>query len=849
MIPVRNLLLINLVLVLVLLPGTAAIGENIVFPDEVGVINVKTAYGAVGDGKTDDTAALQKAIDEEKGNRETLYFPDGTYLISDSIGIFGGKAHSRDRFLTWQGQSEAGTIIKLKDGAEGFDDPEKPKIVVSVYEGTSTGDVMHSYVRNLTVDVGSGNPGAAGLRFLTHNTGAMERVTIRSSDPEGAGAIGLDLRQSQLGPCMISHITVEGFDHGIESHNSFSIVFEDITLRNQRKAGYFNKQSRSTMRKLTSENSVPAVRNGGHADLTLIEAELTGGDSEHPAMVFEGNEIFLRDITQSGYGNMLKPADGEAVSGEKLDEWYPLPAYALFEGAPEQTLRLPIEETPEVPWETDLDKWIVLKKEGTGRVTQDDIQAAIDAGVKAGKTTLCFVKDQKYLITGPIRVHGSINRIIGMSTIPDVRDPDGVFKATDDGPGAAVFTLENLTSDVIILERFFLFGGWKAARYASLLENRTDATVVYKNFNSKIILKTPKPGGTWFLEDVSPGGNTVSLEAVEGEKVWARQMNPESPYHDMILVDNAQLWLLGIKTEGRARHLVARNGAKAEILGGVSYQSWKNQKLDPPMFDITDSEVSATIGFYHWELPFSTIVQETRDGVTRTLGRREIKGYHLPVYRSTTGSVAATDRDDRGEIKVTQNDQGHTVWGLPERWVGPSQDDAAGSVLESGDQPIWALEQVWPADPMEVANYRPMVWGGEEWVASEDGHGGQPQARVSPEGMILATRASHGNPSRVRTAGLSFIVPAQGRYRLDTNLISYVWDGDNETDVLVLHRSGDEVKRVEKLRVADGKSVAAEDIEVDAKAGDRITVVPLIQGMYSGGRITLSNLAVTRIGK
>ena len=199
-----------LLMLFALLPGSVCLAENIVFPEGVGVINVKTAYGAAGDGKTDDTAAIQKAIDEEKGKNQTLYFPNGTYLISDSVGIFGGKPHSSDRFLTFQGQSEAGTIIKLNDGAEGFDNAEEPKIVLSVYQGQSTGDVMHSYVRNLTVDVGSGNPGAAGLRFLTHNTGAMERVTIRSSDPEGAGAIGLDLRQSQIGPCMISHITVEG---------------------------------------------------------------------------------------------------------------------------------------------------------------------------------------------------------------------------------------------------------------------------------------------------------------------------------------------------------------------------------------------------------------------------------------------------------------------------------------------------------------------------------------------------------------------------------------------------------------------------------------------------------------
>jgi len=135
--------------VLVLGMAAMAMAESIVFPPDAGVKNVKD-YGAKGDGVTDDTAAIQKAIDEMKGIPDTLCFPDGIYLISGSLGIFNDKAHSRDRFLTYQGQSEAGTIIRLKDNCLGFGDPAKPKVVFSVYEGQGTGDVMHSYVRNLT---------------------------------------------------------------------------------------------------------------------------------------------------------------------------------------------------------------------------------------------------------------------------------------------------------------------------------------------------------------------------------------------------------------------------------------------------------------------------------------------------------------------------------------------------------------------------------------------------------------------------------------------------------------------------------------------------------------------------
>jgi hypothetical protein len=58
-------------------------------------VSVK-AFGAVGDNSTDDTAAIQRALDELYSNiadqddtraRRTLYFPAGTYIISSALTI------------------------------------------------------------------------------------------------------------------------------------------------------------------------------------------------------------------------------------------------------------------------------------------------------------------------------------------------------------------------------------------------------------------------------------------------------------------------------------------------------------------------------------------------------------------------------------------------------------------------------------------------------------------------------------------------------------------------------------------------------------------------------------------
>lgn len=62
-----------------------------------GTLNVKQ-FGAKGDGTTDDTEAIQKAIDllrtlprSESKDYSNLYFPDGEYIVSDTLSIETGR--------------------------------------------------------------------------------------------------------------------------------------------------------------------------------------------------------------------------------------------------------------------------------------------------------------------------------------------------------------------------------------------------------------------------------------------------------------------------------------------------------------------------------------------------------------------------------------------------------------------------------------------------------------------------------------------------------------------------------------------------------------------------------------
>jgi len=83
---------------------------------------------------------------------------------------------------------------------------------------------------------------------------------------------------------------------------------------------------------------------------------------------------------------------------------------------------------------------------------------------------------------------------------------------------------------------------------------------------------TTGSGGTGrvFIEDVVGGPWFFHAP----QKIWARQLDMESlgdKASDKAVVDGAQLWLMGVKTERPGTVIRAENGATLEVLGGLLY--------------------------------------------------------------------------------------------------------------------------------------------------------------------------------------------------------------------------------------------------------------------------------------
>ncbi len=589
----------------VLVFGGAAVAADgdVAYPDHPNVVHVTRApYGAKGDGVTDDTAALQKAINETTGHGCVLYFPPGTYLVSDTL-MWPKKFNGHDNWghTTLQGASAGKSTIRLKDGT--FTDPKKPKAVMWC-GGFGSADWFHNHVQGLTFSVGKNNAGAIGLQFYANNYGAVRHCVFTSED--GAGEVGLDLGHRDMnGPLLVRRVTVKGFRRGIATAGAVnSQTFEHVALSGQTEFGFDNQGQAISIRGLTFDGAVPAVRTYG--TLCLIEATLTGrgGTKTAPAVInYNGGRIHLRDVKTAGFGRAVGDvatpdfaaayrvagADKPGSRGPDVAEYFSHPPTSPFPSAA-GSLRLPIEETPEFPPD-DPKAWAVVDAFGADPTGAKDSTAAIQKALDSGAETVFF--PGHYNVTKTLLVRGQVKRVVGCG-----RWVDDTAKAKPD------FRVLDGDAKVVTFEHFAKIGGG--------IENASDRTLVLRSIGTRVA-STGK--GKLFLEDVA-GDELV----VRNQKVFARQLNVENE-GTHLLSEGCDLWILGYKTE-RGGTLIETRGGRTELLGGFSYTTTAGKRA--PMFATDNASVFAFFGeVCYTNDPYRTLIRETRGKETKEVERGE----------------------------------------------------------------------------------------------------------------------------------------------------------------------------------------------------------------------------------
>jgi polygalacturonase len=599
-------------------------GENIVFPSDAGVINVKD-FGAKGDGITDDTAAIQAALNAYPNGMRIIYLPNGTYLVSNTLTWPAGTPGTGNEYKNTilQGQSEGGTLIKLKNNAVGFTDVNAPKSVI--FTGPAPAQRFGNSIRNLTVDTGTGNPGASGIQFNASNQGSMRQVTIQSGDGQGINGLDMDFTD-EIGPLLIKGVTVKGFQYGIATgYTVNSQTFEDITLQNQSVYGFWNYSQVVSIRNLTSTNSVPAIYNAladypfnpnafGH--MTLLNASLNGmGSASSQPAIISGGTLLARGITTTGYQSAIA-SGSTTIIGPTVTEFVSKPVTSLFT-SPMQTLNLPIRETPDVPWD-NLTDWANVVSFGAIPNDGQDDTVAIQAAIDSGKTTI-YLPVGSYNLQGTVFIRNNARRIIG--TEASVEVPNTV------NPG---FKVIDGTNPVVVFER--IGSGYNST---PTIENASSRTLVIRDATN--VSGNMTGSGDVFIENVV--SNPFSSWTFNGQNVWARQFNVENT-GTHITNNGGNLWILGLKTERGGTLIDTQGGGKTEVLGGLAYTTTAGPDgtQNYPMFINNESSISISLAEVNYGAPnYTTYFRETRGGVTRNLSGSNLPNYwgsgkDIPLY-------------------------------------------------------------------------------------------------------------------------------------------------------------------------------------------------------------------------
>ena len=620
--------------------------ENIVYPANAGVLNVRDAkYGAKGDGKTDDTAAIQKALTEGLGTHHVVYIPNGVYLVSDTLkwqnpANAGNAVQGWGPFLQLQGQSRAGTIFRLKDGAAGFGDDSAPKAMIQTGSSGSDGgkhyksgegnEAFENHLRDFTVSTGKGNAGAVGIDFQVSNCGAMRHVTVQSGD--GAGFCGIALTRRDNGPGLLKDVRVEGFRFGIRTFQEIAhFTMEDIQLTGQTEAGLWIRDSVVAARHIMSNSDAPAVQMAGTSLLALFDSNLRGTGSA--AVVCAGTApcLYVRSLQTSGYAVSVR-LRGE-TQPPQLTEWSS--DIPLGDPKGRRSLRLPIQETPE--WfDPDFAQWA-----DAGAPSGGDDTHAVQAALNAGHKTVYFHYGT-YKLQDTLVVPASVRRIQGIGT--SLEGPDG----------KPLFRLEGGKSgDLTIMDRFTLGG-----QTSALFDHADGRTLVLRDLLpfANPVYRNHAGAGPLFIEDVSGSGYSFA----PGTKVWARQWNDEGGVNPKFINDGGTVWALGLKTEGGDTVLENKNGGRAEVWAGFAYTFGVSH--DTPAAVNTDAALALQMtgmtymganGFY------DLLVRDSQGGVTKETRRNagtSRGGMTLPLYvsgpvagdgNSTSKSVEETDTQAR----------------------------------------------------------------------------------------------------------------------------------------------------------------------------------------------------------
>lgn len=560
-----------------------------------------------------------------------VYIPSGVYYVNNTL-IYSGPVRKvagvQREYCVWLrfiGQSRRKTIVRLVDKCPGFDDKKNPKPIFSFGKKRDVNPMKaNNVIRNLTIDAGSGNPGTVGIRWTSANNGAASELVIRSGD--GEGFVGYDF--SMGGPCgYFRDMIIEGFDYGIRlgthRRHFYNPTLEYISLTGQKEAGILFEAGSGTLRKIKSENAVPAIRiTDAYTHAVVLDSQFTGIRSAATAVeiVDEGfgiGHLFARNVAVSGYGAGIKK-NGAVVCRTSVGEYVSDPIRKFSPDVPDTSMNLPIEEVPFVPWEQDLSKWTTA---GRGDGTTDD-SAAIQQAMNDPTKSVFYFPKRHYRIRGTVHIPAHIKVVDFMFSRISGSTP---FRVSEDAPEPVLFRDLCKSGN---RSRVFIEQDGMRTVYAEMVPGR------FGNPGNH-------PGSKAFL-CIANIARADRDYGIKNAVVYWRWGNDEYRDHLFTIGDNCRVVILGYKTEGGGVGFNIAGTSEVEILGGVHTNHgrplWYTDAY--PYVQTHGAGVSIITRFIQSDKTYKIYLQDDRRGTAKTfastdfpeIGTSDASERIIPLY-------------------------------------------------------------------------------------------------------------------------------------------------------------------------------------------------------------------------
>ena len=587
------------------------LSENKTFDTYIGVEGGRVQNGV-----------LSLTFPEFEPSAKIVYFPKGTYLVSDTItyALKNLKQYwyfvlepylENNRQIHFLGESKEGTIIRLQDGAKGFEKGNQKPLISFVNRDDGlprhqeyTNVAFQNTIEDITLDCGN-NPGAIGIKYVSSNCGRIENVSIKAE--QGDCGIYVDQNTTQA---VFTRISVSGFDYGVDVEHSNLMILEDLDLSGNKKAGIYTLGSSMIGRKIATTGIPTILFKECDDDPWLGRYYLIGSD-----IVVAGNAPNQEIIVEDGENSIRGDGVPFNSKSESQEDWAFVDDFGAI---------------------------------GDGKT---DSTRAIQKAMNSGKPYIAFGEGE-YLIDAKIKIPKTVKGIdfLYSSLACGSRLVGGEYDAP--------FEVSEDSEEILFIENLSAWEHFKG--HIRLIKHAAKRDLVIRNIHlmSASLYFNSVPGSKVFFDNCFlttgtytttawlPGNgfvpvysHIVPLEA-HGQNIYGRLVNLERA--DLAMVnDNSQILLDGYRTEAWGTALRAVNGGSTTcnlFNAGIGRKIEENA-----VFDICDSSFTVELSIFFgcdYASEYNILISNKVNGEQQTIAWDDAKSFikHGKVIRRYTNT-------------------------------------------------------------------------------------------------------------------------------------------------------------------------------------------------------------------